>query len=475
MMSAANYDLFSDLKVEADKKEKQDTDVSLFVPLASRMRPVSLDDYIGQSHLIGPGRPLRMALERKQSYSMIFWGPPGVGKTTLALIIAKSSGAVLEQISAVTAGVKDIRAAIDRAMSRKRQGVRTVLFVDEVHRFNKSQQDAFLPYIENGTIIFIGATTENPSFELNSALLSRARVYVLKKLSPEELRELLHHALKSEKGLKSENLILADKVEDALIDLSEGDGRHLLNTLEMLVDLAAPYKDGAKIITFAMVGAVAGRRLIKYDKGGDAYYDLISAFHKSVRGSAPDAALYWYARILAAGGDPLYVARRLLAIATEDVGLADPRAMQVALNAWDIYERVGAAEGERAIAEAAVYLAIAPKSNALYTAFHQAKEDAEKLPSFDVPLYLRNAPTKLMENLGYHKGYRYAHDFPGAYAAGECFMPEELDGRTYYKPNDRGLEIQLKAKLDYLKDLDNKATDRRYPPEHQNEVKKRFS
>ena len=474
-MSAANYDLFSDLKVEADKKEKQDTDVSLFVPLASRMRPVSLDDYIGQSHLIGPGRPLRMALERKQSYSMIFWGPPGVGKTTLALIIAKSSGAVLEQISAVTAGVKDIRAAIDRAMSRKRQGVRTVLFVDEVHRFNKSQQDAFLPYIENGTIIFIGATTENPSFELNSALLSRARVYVLKKLSSEELRELLHHALKSEKGLKSENLILADKVEDALIDLSEGDGRHLLNTLEMLVDLAAPYKDGAKIITFAMVGAVAGRRLIKYDKGGDAYYDLISAFHKSVRGSAPDAALYWYARILAAGGDPLYVARRLLAIATEDVGLADPRAMQVALNAWDIYERVGAAEGERAIAEAAVYLAIAPKSNALYTAFHQAKEDAEKLPSFDVPLYLRNAPTKLMENLGYHKGYRYAHDFPGAYAAGECFMPEELDGRTYYKPNDRGLEIQLKAKLDYLKDLDNKATDRRYPPEHQNEVKKRFS
>lgn len=474
-MSAANYDLFSDLKVEADKEEKQDTDVSLFVPLASRMRPVSLDDYIGQSHLIGPGRPLRMALERKQSYSMIFWGPPGVGKTTLALIIAKSSGAVLEQISAVTAGVKDIRAAIDRAMSRKRQGVRTVLFVDEVHRFNKSQQDAFLPYIENGTIIFIGATTENPSFELNSALLSRARVYVLKKLSPEELRELLHHALKSEKGLKSENLILADKVEDALIDLSEGDGRHLLNTLEMLVDLAAPYKDGAKIITFAMVGAVAGRRLIKYDKGGDAYYDLISAFHKSVRGSAPDAALYWYARILAAGGDPLYVARRLLAIATEDVGLADPRAMQVALNAWDIYERVGAAEGERAIAEAAVYLAIAPKSNALYTAFHQAKEDAEKLPSFDVPLYLRNAPTKLMENLGYHKGYRYAHDFPGAYAAGECFMPEELDGRTYYKPNDRGLEIQLKAKLDYLKDLDNKAIDRRYPPEHQNEVKKRFS
>ena len=474
-MSAANYDLFSDLKVEADKEEKQDTDVSLFVPLASRMRPKSLDDYIGQSHLIGPGRPLRMALERKQSYSMIFWGPPGVGKTTLALIIAKSSGAVLEQISAVTAGVKDIRAAIDRAMSRKRQGVRTVLFVDEVHRFNKSQQDAFLPYIEHGTIIFIGATTENPSFELNSALLSRARVYVLKKLSPEELRELLHHALKSEKGLKSENLILADKVEDALIDLSEGDGRHLLNTLEMLVDLAAPYKDGAKIITFAMVGAVAGRRLIKYDKGGDAYYDLISAFHKSVRGSAPDAALYWYARILAAGGDPLYVARRLLAIATEDVGLADPRAMQVALNAWDIYERVGAAEGERAIAEAAVYLAIAPKSNALYTAFHQAKEDAEKLPSFDVPLYLRNAPTKLMENLGYHKGYRYAHDFPGAYAAGECFMPEELDGRTYYKPNDRGLEIQLKAKLDYLKDLDNKATDRRYPPEHQNEVKKRFS
>ena len=449
-MSAANYDLFSDLKVEADKKEeKQDTDVSLFVPLASRMRPVSLDDYIGQSHLIGPGRPLRMALERKQSYSMIFWGPPGVGKTTLALIIAKSSGAVLEQISAVTAGVKDIRAAIDRAMSRKRQGVRTVLFVDEVHRFNKSQQDAFLPYIENGTIIFIGATTENPSFELNSALLSRARVYVLKKLSPEELRELLHHALKSEKGLKSENLILADKVEDALIDLSEGDGRHLLNTLEMLVDLAAPYKDGAKIITFAMVGAVAGRRLIKYDKGGDAYYDLISAFHKSVRGSAPDAALYWYARILAAGGDPLYVARRLLAIATEDVGLADPRAMQVALNAWDIYERVGAAEGERAIAEAAVYLAIAPKSNALYTAFHQAKEDAEKLPSFDVPLYLRNAPTKLMKQLGYGDNYKYAHDYKEHFIE-QQFLPDEVKTQRLWYAQDNPSEIKLKERMIHL-------------------------
>ena len=473
-MSDNSFDLFADL----DAKDTQTASVSSsfdeYAPLASRMRPSSLEEYIGQSHLIGPGRPLRVALERKQSYSMIFWGPPGVGKTTLALIIAKSSGAILEQISAVTSGVKDIRAAIDRAVSRKRQGVRTILFVDEVHRFNKSQQDAFLPHIENGTITFIGATTENPSFELNSALLSRARVYVLKKLNNEELKQLLNLALTSEKGLAKEKLQLANKVEDALIDLAGGDGRHLLNTLEMLTDLAAPTNDGNKIITFSMVGAVAGRRLINYDKGGDAYYDLISAFHKSVRGSAPDAALYWYSRILAAGGDPLYVARRLLAIATEDVGLADPRAMQVALNAWDIYERVGAAEGERAIAEAAVYLAIAPKSNALYLAFAKAKEDASNLPSFDVPIYLRNAPTKLMEDLGYHKGYRYAHDYPGAYAAGECFMPEELDGKTYYEPNDRGLEIQLKAKLDYLKDLDHKATDKRFSPEHARQMQERL-
>lgn len=441
-------------------------DAQSFVPLAARLRPKTLEEYIGQSHLVGPGRPLRRALERQQAYSMIFWGPPGVGKTTLALIIADSLNAVLEQISAVTSGIKDIRAAIERAQKRRLAGIRTILFVDEVHRFNKTQQDAFLPHIENGTIVFIGATTENPSFELNSALLSRCRLYVLRRLNEEELSALLDLALHSERGLASLRLKLDERVRRAVISLADGDGRRLLNTLEMLSDLAAEDKNGERVISYAMVGAVAGRRLIAYDKGGDAYYDLISAFHKSVRGSAPDAALYWYARILQAGGDPLYVARRLLAIATEDVGLADPKAMTVALNAWDIFTRVGAAEGERAIAEAAVYLALAPKSNALYLAFHQACDDASRLPSYEVPLYLRNAPTKLMDELGYHQGYRYAHDFPGAYADGECFMPEELDGRTYYQPSDRGLEIKLRQKMDYLKQRDAASTQRRWPEEH---------
>ena len=435
-----------------------------FAPLAARMRPRNLDEYIGQSHLLGPNKPLRQALERGRCYSMIFWGPPGVGKTTLALIIARSTNSYLEQISAVASGIKDIRAAIERAQARKRRGMRTIL----LHRFNKAQQDAFLPYIENGTVTFIGATTENPSFQVNSALLSRARVYVLKKLSDEELSQLIDVTLSSERGLASFNLTFDDKVRQALIALSDGDARHLLSTLEMLSDDAAPLPNGQRVITYAMVGAVAGRRLIKYDKGGDAYYDLISAFHKSVRGSSPEGALYWYARILEAGGDPLYVARRLLAIATEDIGLADPQAMQVGLNAWDIFTRVGEAEGERAIAEAAVYMALAPKSNHLYTAFAQAREDARKLPSFEVPLYLRNAPTKLMSDLGYHQGYRYAHDYPNAYAAGECFLPEELHGRRYYEPSERGFEQRLRQMEQYLKQCDALAppSEQRYSPEH---------
>ncbi|SRR5574344_900145 len=465
-MSENQIDLFSSYEQEElDKKEMEKLSLeqeSEFAPLASRLRPQTINEYIGQSHLLGEGRPLRVILDRGQCYSMILWGPPGVGKTTLALLFAKACNAFFEQIPAVTSGIKDIREAVDRAVLRKKRGVKTLLFVDEVHRFNKSQQDAFLPHIENGTITFIGATTENPSFSLNSALLSRARVYVLQKLTEEESVKLLHSALESERGLKKEDIALAPGVEKAIVDLATGDARYLLNILEMASDLAAPIKPKGKILTLAMVGAVAGRKLINYDKGGDAFYELISAFHKSVRGSAPDAALYWYARILEAGGDPLYVARRLLAIATEDVGLADPRAMEICLNAWDIYDRVGAFEGERAIAEATVYCALAPKSNNLYTAFSKAKEDAREHGTLEVPIYLRNAPTKLMENLGYKKGYRYAHDFEGAYAAGESFFPEELTGTVYYHPSDRGAEMTFSKKEEYLRSRDEAETDKRY-------------
>lgn len=474
--SEGSDDDSSDYLSSNQHEQNKEPDYDAFAPLAARMRPRNLDEYIGQSHLIGPGKPLRQALERGQCYSMIFWGPPGVGKTTLAYIIAKSTKAVLEEISAVAAGIKDIREAIDRAKERRLRGVRTILFVDEVHRFNKAQQDAFLPHIENGTVIFIGATTENPSFQVNSALLSRARVYVLKKLNESELNSLIDLALTSERGLKQENLTFDDRVRHALMEISDGDARHLLTTLEMLSDDAATLPDGSRVITYAMVGAVAGRRLINYDKGGDAYYDLISAFHKSIRGSSPDAALYWYARILEAGGDPLYVARRLLAIATEDIGLADPQAMQVGLNAWDIFTRVGEAEGERAIAEAAVYMAIAPKSNHLYTAFGEARKDASTLPSFEVPLYIRNAPTELMSKLGYHNGYRYAHDYPNGYAPGECFMPEELHGRSYYTPTNRGYEDYLGKRLNYLRQLDEMAPpdQQRFTKEHAREMLRRL-
>lgn len=449
-------------KIDAHGDEQFDA------PLALRLRPRSIDEYIGQSHLLAKGRPLRQALEHGRCYSMIFWGPPGVGKTTLALLLARHASARFEQLSAVVSGVNDVREAIKRAQCYKRLGVRTILFVDEVHRFNKAQQDAFLPYIEDGTIIFMGATTENPSFQLNAALLSRSRIFVLKPLSSDDLSKLLDFAINSPRGLKKENLVFDDNVRQALIELADGDARHLLTTLEMLTDDAALLPNGSKLITYAMVGAVAGRRLLKCDQKGDAFYDLLSAFHKSVRGSQPDAALYWYARILEAGGDPLSVARRILAIATEDVGLADPQAMQVAVNAWDIFTRVGAAEGERAIAEAAVYMALAPKSNRLYEAFNQARKDAATLPSFDVPLYLRNAPTKLMENLGYHRGYRYAHDYPQAYAPGECFFPEELDGRSYYKASNRGYEGFLGKVQHYLQECDKAATpeERRYPLRH---------
>jgi len=427
-----------------------------FRPLAARMRPVSLNQYIGQQHLLAEGKPLRRAIESGSLHSMIFWGPPGTGKTTLADIAARQANAEIERLSAVTSGVKEIRDAIVRAEQNKQAGVRTVLFVDEVHRFNKSQQDAFLPHVEAGTVTFIGATTENPSFELNNALLSRARVYRLSALERDDLIAVIDQALADKnRGLGERELRFDTGVKDALADTCSGDARMALNLLEMLADMA----DGA--VTMTMLKDVAGEKVAQFDKQGDAWYDLISAFHKSVRGSNPDAALYWYARIVSAGGDPLYVARRLLAIASEDVGNADPRAMQVALNAWDCFTRVGPAEGERAIAQAAVYLACAPKSNAVYTAWKQALRDAKATANAPVPMHLRNAPTALMESLGHGDGYRYAHDEPNAYAAGERYLPDEVSDVRYYQPVNRGLEIKIAEKLAFLDELDAKSPQKR--------------
>lgn len=392
---------------------------------------------------------------------MILWGPPGTGKTTLAELMAHYCQAEVERVSAVTSGVKEIRAAIDKARDNKFRGVRTLLFVDEVHRFNKSQQDAFLPHIEDGTITFIGATTENPSFELNNALLSRARVYLLKRLDETAIEAIIRQALTDPRGLAHEPLEFAEGVLQALVQLVDGDGRKALNYLELLNDMVEE-QDGRKLIDRRLLAEVTGERMARFDNQGDVYYDLISAVHKSIRGSSPQAALYWYARIVAAGGDPLYVARRLLAIASEDVGNADPRAMQVALAAWDCFTRVGPAEGERAIAQAIVYLACAPKSNAVYVAWKAALQDAKQLTDYEVPAHLRNAPTRLMSELGYGAEYRYAHDEPGAYAAGECFLPPELADRQYYQPSDRGLEKQIAQKLAYLAELDAQSPRKRY-------------
>ncbi|KGQ25296.1 recombination factor protein RarA [Gallibacterium anatis CCM5995] len=430
-----------------------------FRPLAARMRPTSLDNYFGQSHLVGKGKPLRKAIESGNIHSMIFWGPPGTGKTTLVEIIAHRLNAKVEYLSAVTSGVKEIREAIERAKQNQFAGQQTLLFVDEVHRFNKSQQDAFLPYIEDGTIIFIGATTENPSFELNSALLSRARVYLLKSLNIDEIVEVLQRALQDKQfGYGNQLINLEDGLLAMLAEYVNGDARLALNCLELMVDMAEETPKG-KLLTKQLLVDTLGERQARFDKQGDRYYDLISALHKSVRGSAPDAALYWYARIITAGGDPLYVARRLLAIASEDIGNADPRAMEVVLNAWDCFTRVGAAEGERAIAQAIVYLAAAPKSNAVYLAFKKAKQLATQYPDFDVPLHLRNAPTTLMKNMGIGKNYRYAHDEPNAYAAGENYFPEPLKGTRLYFPNERGMEIKIKQKLDWLAQLDEEANN----------------
>ncbi|MGB0216978.1 MAG: replication-associated recombination protein A [Alteromonas oceani] len=428
-----------------------------YAPLAARMRPVTLDEYVGQSHLVGPGKPLRKMLESSHCHSMVLWGPPGTGKTTMAELIAVYTNAQVIKLSAVTSGVKEIRAAMDEAEQNKSMGERTLLFVDEVHRFNKSQQDAFLPFVESGVVTFVGATTENPSFELNNALLSRVRVYVLKGIDDEALDALLDRALAdTERGLGERNLTLADDARNALIGLSGGDGRRLLTYLELASDFT-----NASQISLNDVEQAVGEKVASYDKQGDTFYDLISAFHKSVRGSDPDAALYWYARILNGGGDALYVARRLLAISSEDIGNADPRAMQLCVSAWDVYHRVGPAEGERAIAQAAVYCALAAKSNAVYMAFSQAKQDARDKPDYPVPVHLRNAPTKLLKEMGHGAEYRYAHNEPNAFAAGECYLPPEIADARYYEPSERGLEKQLKAKRDYLDQLNNQSQQKR--------------
>jgi putative ATPase len=429
-------------------------------PLAARMRPTQLEDYIGQSHILAADKPLHKAILSGRAHSLIVWGPPGVGKTTIAEIIANHANARIQHLSAVTSGVKEIREAVLEAKQNLSMGQRTLLFVDEVHRFNKSQQDAFLPHIEDGTFIFIGATTENPSFALNNAILSRARVYTLKALTDEELVQVLKRAITKDGTLSKLQITISDAQLMQIAQVSSGDARKALNLLEQAIELSDQH--GQVVITPDVLSQLLPSHFAKYDKGGDLFYDLISAFHKSVRGSDPDAALYWYCRILAGGGDPLYVARRLLAIATEDIGNADPRAMQVALNAWDIFQRVGPSEGERAIAQATIYLASAAKSNAVYMAFNQAKQDASTDPDYQVPVHLRNAPTKLMKELGYGDEYRYAHNEEGAFAAGENYFPEEIKDRQYYVPSERGLEKQIKDKLEYLKSLNQMSVNKRY-------------
>jgi len=426
-----------------------------FQPLASRMRPTAVDQFVGQSHLLAIGKPLRRSIEQGVLHSMILWGPPGTGKTTLARLMAERVHARFEKISAIFSGVKDIRSIVDEAKrARTETQSATILFVDEVHRFNKAQQDAFLPFVEDGTLILIGATTENPSFELNNALLSRCRVYVLKRLSEDELLHVVSSALQDgERGLGNLSLAFPEELRSILVRAADGDARQVLNLLEVIADFAEQ-KNGKRVVTKELLSEVIQHNLRRFDKGGEVFYDQISALHKSVRGSSPDAALYWFARMLDGGCDPLYIARRVIRMACEDIGNADPRGLDMAVNACEVFERLGSPEGELAIAQAIVYLAVAPKSNAVYVAYNQAMRDAKESGSLDVPLHLRNAPTHLMKELGYGKKYRYAHDEPDAYVPGENYFPEELGKRQYYFPTPRGLEAKISEKLAQLREKD---------------------
>ena len=420
------------------------------VPLAERLRPKTIDEMVGQRHLLGEGRPIRVALQSGRPHSMILWGPPGVGKTTLARLMAQAFDAEFIAISAVLAGVKEIREAVERAkMSRDALGRATIVFVDEVHRFNKSQQDAFLPHVESGLFTFIGATTENPSFEVNGALLSRAQVYVLESLEPEDLDKLI------ERGFEVEKLDSTADARARIAEFADGDGRRALNLVEQIAQSARV--EGKRGVDREFVETVAQRAGRRFDKGGDNFYDQISALHKSVRGSDPDASLYWLVRMLDGGADPRYLARRIIRMASEDIGLADPRALEICMNAAEVYERLGTPEGELALAEAVIYLAVAAKSNAVYVAYNQARAFVSQDQSRPVPMHIRNAPTRLMKNLGMGKDYRYAHDEDEGYAAGESYLPEGMERPNWYQPTDRGLEAKIREKLERLRALDEKA------------------
>jgi putative ATPase len=437
---------------DSDPEPNSDEEFKNSQPLAARMRPQSLSEYAGQTHLFEAGKPLFEAITQSKPHSMLLWGPPGTGKTTLARIVANHCDCFFISISAVLGSVKDIRAAVEQALYKKQQGIQTLLFVDEVHRFNKSQQDAFLPYVEDGTFIFIGATTENPSFEVNNALLSRAKTYVLKSLTPSDLENVLNRAITdNEFGYGEIKLSLNKTCKNILTQVVDGDARRILNLLEMAVDLSSVDKSGEMIISEDLIKSLIGENSKRFDQGGDIFYDQISALHKSVRGSNPDGALYWFCRMIDAGCDPLYIARRVVRMASEEVGNADPRALQVATNAWDVQQRLGSPEGELAIAQAIIYVAVAAKSNAVYKAYNACLADVKSDPSYEVPIHLRNAPTKLMKSLDFGKAYRYDHDEPDAFAAGQSYFPDDKIEQNYYQPVERGLEKKIRDKMSYLR------------------------